>query len=117
MLVTFNLSLKYLSSPYFIKKARDRFLGVEWNSQSGVTENMDFEVILSAAEWHFPDKRNVPNDTVTSRRGLGDIGFRIKYNLIGNKHERFGLAIMPTFLLPLKNAASEDIFVPGITLI
>lgn len=103
--------------PISLKRRETDLLFLNGIAKIGITENLDFETVFSATEWHFPDKRNTPNDTITSRMGFGDLGFRLKYNLTGNKHERFGLAIMPSFLMPLKNQASEDLYVPGITLI
>jgi|YNPMSStandDraft_2_1061718.scaffolds.fasta_scaffold24751_1 hypothetical protein len=80
----------------------------------GITDFIDFEIVFSANQWHFPDTRNIQNDSLTSRRGFGDVGLRAKFNLIGNKHEQFGIALMPSVLLPINNAASEQLYIPGI---
>ncbi|MCC5945269.1 MAG: transporter [Bernardetiaceae bacterium] len=83
----------------------------------GVTDFADLEVVFSANQWHFPDKRKIQNDSVFNRSGFGDIGFRAKFNLLGNSHEQFGIALMPSILLPLNNEASEQVYIPGITAI
>lgn len=83
----------------------------------GVTDFADFEVIFSANQWHFPDRRAGLGDAAESRVGLGDIGFRAKFNLFGNSHEKYGLAFVPSILLPLPNQASGEAFALGITLI
>lgn len=84
----------------------------------GLLDYLDFELLFSAMQWHFPDTRtSLGTEANKIRRGFGDLGMRAKFNLLGNKHEEFGLAIMPSFLLPLNNNASEEVYVPGLTLI
>lgn len=91
------------------------FLFLNGIAKVGLNNRVDFEVLFSAYQWHFPDFRSEKDNT--TRRGIGDIGFRTKFNLIGNDVEDFGLAIMPSVLLPLNNPASENFYIPGISLI
>ena len=68
-------------------------------------------------QWHFPNQRAQEKTESKRRRGFGDIGFRGKFNLLGNTHEAYGIALMPSFLLPLNNRVSEELYIPGITAI
>lgn len=83
----------------------------------GITERVDLEFIFSANQWHFPNKRQVQTTEITRRTGFGDLGLRTKINLIGNEHEEYGLALMPSLLIPLNNNASDDVYITGIALI
>jgi hypothetical protein len=91
------------------------FLFINGIAKVGLTNRVDFEVVFSAYEWHRPD--GVFSEPGKMRQGFGDVGFRTKVNLIGNDVETFGLAIMPSFLVPSRSSVSENLYVPGLTLI
>jgi hypothetical protein len=107
--------------PLTLKRRETDFLLLNGIAKIGLTDRLDFEVIFSASQWHFPDTRSTKlpsiTDTIQARRGFGDIGLRTKINLIGNAHERYGLALMPSLLIPLPNPASEATYMHGLTLI
>lgn len=100
--------------PISRKRSETDLLFLNGIAKVGIAQFADLEIVFSANQWHFPDKRNIQQDTVFRRRGLGDIGLRAKFNLFGNAHEKYGLAVMPSLLIPLNNKASEEVWIPGL---
>lgn len=105
---------------HYLKRRRNEtdLLLLNGIAKVGLTDFVDFELIFSAYQWHFPDSElKAQSASISRRRGFGDLGFRAKFNLLGNQHESYGIAIMPSLALPLQNEASEELYVPGITAI
>ena len=72
--------------------------------KEGLTENSDFELVLSP--FNFSHTEAVASGTKTNAYGFGDVTARIKYNLFGNEGGDYALALTPYIKAP---TAEHDI--------
>lgn len=107
----FNIYRQPLSS----NRKRTDLLFLNGIAKAGITDFMDLEVLFSVHQWQIPDFVEDKDNRV--RRGFGDVGIRAKINLVGNSHENWGIALMPSILLPSPERVSDGLYIPGLTLI
>lgn len=91
------------------------FLFLNGFAKVGLTHRTELQLQFSAWQLHFPQLKKQGSDKLY--QGIGDLGFRYKYNIKGNDSDGIALAIMPSLMIPLRNKASEGYFVSGVNLI